>query len=167
MILTVLSAFFGFASGVLPNIIKVWESHLDNKHEMAMARIRLEAAEKGYSYQYLTGLTKANEADLKSVRDHDSDINYPGFLENFRASVRPVTTYVLFFLYVFFMIFVGVSMHFNGTDPVVMFNTVWNEGSFNLLIAVMTFWFGNRWSSGFTEKEVYNLLKNQNKTNIK
>jgi hypothetical protein len=97
--ITLISAIFGLLSGALPQLVKLLEKRVDYKYEIELTKIKVEAATRGIELNVIAESIKADVEEGKSVRLHDSSLNYNGFLETLRASIRPLLTYFFFALF--------------------------------------------------------------------
>jgi len=155
MLLTLLSSLFGVASGVLPNIVKLMEVKQDHQHEIELTKLKMEAASKGLELTAISEGAKADAAEGESVRQHDTAINSSGFMEGFRASIRPVITYCFFFLFCGVKIATATFMFDKGYNAIEIANAVWDQNTMAIFAAIIGFWFGSRAMTRLTE--MYNI----------
>ena len=160
MLLTILSSLFGVASAVLPNLVKIMETKQDNRHEIELTKLKMEAASKGLELTAISEGAKADAAEGDSVRQHDTAINSSGFLEGLRASIRPVITYCFFFLFCGVKIAIVWIMIQRDHSPMDIVNAVWDQNTMAVFAAVLGFWFGSRSMTRLTE--MYNIKVTQN-----
>jgi hypothetical protein len=142
--ITLISTIFGVLSGLLPNIIKIFEKKLDYKHEIELTKIKMDAAREGLVLQLQVEGLKTDIAEGESLRKHDSDIEYTGFWAALRASIRPVITYA------FFIVFVGIKVAAfwvlveRNATPTELLTLVWDNETMAIFSAIIGFWFGSR-----------------------
>ena len=160
MLLTILSSLFCVASAVLPNLVKIMETKQDNRHEIELTKLKMEAASKGLELTAISEGAKADAAEGDSVRQHDTAINSSGFLEGLRASIRPVITYCFFFLFCGVKIAIVWIMIQRDHSPMDIVNAVWDQNTMAVFAAVLGFWFGSRSMTRLTE--MYNIKVTQN-----
>lgn len=159
MLLTILSSLFGVASGVLPNIVKLMEVKQDQRHEIELTKLKMEAASKGLELTAISEGAKADAAEGESVRQHDTAIHTTGFMEGLRASIRPVITYCFFFLFCgvkITIVYIMIQRDYNSMDII---NAVWDQNTMAVFAAVLGFWFGSRSMTRLTE--MYNIKVTQ------
>jgi hypothetical protein len=164
MLLTILSSLFGVASAVLPNLVKIMETKQDNRHEIELTKLKMEAASKGLELTAISEGAKADAAEGDSVRQHDSAIHTTGFLEGLRASIRPVVTYCFFFMFCGVKIAIVYVMLQKGYNPNEIINAVWDQNTMAIFAAIIGFWFGSRSMTKLTE--MYNIKVSQQGSSI-
>lgn len=143
--LTILSVLLSGLISNIPLLIKLWDKKTELNHQLELAK-----------YRHQTRMTEIDgeaqiAADLASFRTaeallrHDSSLDGGKFLNALRASVRPVITYLFFFLFVAIK---GVVLYqlviVGGIDFVNGFLLVWDEPTQAIFGAIMGFWFGGR-----------------------
>lgn len=142
--LTIISSIVGLLSGALPYLVKILERRIDYKYEIELTKIRVEAATRGIELAVIAESIKADVEEGKSVRLHDSSLNYNGFLETLRSSIRPLLTYFFFFLFCAVKL-IAVSLMFKeGYNGIEVLKAVWDEPTTSIFAAIIAFWFGNR-----------------------
>lgn len=142
--IALLSTIFGLASSILPNIVKLIEKSQDHRYELELTKLKIEAATKGLEINAIAEGAKADVEEGKSLRDHDVDTNGNQFLDNLRASIRPVLTYLFFFLFCGIKIAAATLMFEQGKNPVEILNAVWDVYTIAIFGSIMGFWFGSR-----------------------
>lgn len=142
--ITLLSTIFGVLSGLLPNIIKIFEKKLDYKHEIELTKIKMDAAREGLVLQLQVEGLKTDLAEGESLRKHDSDIEYTGFWGALRASIRPVITYAFFVVFVGIKIAAFIVLVDKGATPTELLTLVWDNETMAIFSAIIGFWFGSR-----------------------
>ena len=120
--LSILSAIFGFLAPFIPEVIKTYQRHQDDKHELEMFRLRVEQAEN-YRMDEIGAMADINETVaihrespttgiqlVDTVRQwtegawYSPIIMVPGFfiyalLDVLNTLVRPAVTYGMIFMY--------------------------------------------------------------------
>lgn len=163
--ITLISTILGVVTGVLPNIVKLFERRLEYKYEIELTKIRLEAAQRGIELQYAITNAEALVQEGKSLREHDSSLGYNSFLETLRASVRPVLTYFFFFLFCGIKITAASLMFSGGYNAIEVLNAVWDIYTVSIFGAIIGFWFGSRSMTNLTN--LYDKNHNIYMTKIK
>jgi len=142
--ITLISTIFGVLSGLLPNIIKIFEKKLDYKHEIELTKIKMDAAREGLVLQLQVEGLKADVAEGDSVRKHDSDIEYTGFWGALRASIRPTITYAFFIVFVGIKVAAFIVLVERNATPTELLTLVWDNETMAIFSAIIGFWFGSR-----------------------
>ncbi len=142
--ITIISAVLGLLSGALPYLVKLLEKRVDYKYEIELTKIKVEAATRGIELNVLAESIKADVEEGKSVRLHDSSLNYTGFLETLRASIRPLLTYFFFALFCAVKLIAITLMFKEGYNGIEVLRAVWDEPTMAIFAAIISFWFGNR-----------------------
>lgn len=142
--LTLLSPILGIIGSLLPRLVTLFERKQELSHEIELTKIRIEAAAKDAENQLVIKGIEADIADAKSVRSYDSNIDGGKFFNSLRASVRPVITYVFFFLFVAVKIAAAYTMLQNGDSVPEMLSSVWDSETMALFATIIAFWFGSR-----------------------
>lgn len=135
--IAILSTLFGVISGILPNLVKLMEIRTQNKHDLEMLKLQLDAQARGLEFQTITD-------EGKSLRDHDLYVSTGGYMELIRASIRPFITYFFFFLFCGIKITAATFMFHNGYNALEVLNAVWDSYTMAIFGSVMGFWFGSR-----------------------
>ena len=142
--LTALTTILGALASVVPSIVNIFEKRQDNKHAVEIEKIRMEAAREGVDLQIALAESKATLEEGDSIRRHDMDIGYSGWMETLRSSVRPIITYIFFLLFVVIKASAAYVMMSNGADIPTMLTAVWDVETMAIFGSMMGFWFGSR-----------------------
>jgi hypothetical protein len=142
--ITLISTIFGVLSGLLPNIIKIFEKNLDYKHEIELTKIKMDAAREGLVLQLQVEGLKADSEEGESLRRHDSDIEYTGFWGALRASIRPTITYAFFIVFVGIKVAAFIVLVDRNATPTELLTLVWDNETMAIFSAIIGFWFGSR-----------------------
>jgi hypothetical protein len=142
--ITLISTIFGVLSGLLPNIIKIFEKNLDYKHEIELTKIKMDAAREGLVLQLQVEGLKADAEEGESLRRHDSDIEYTGFWGALRASIRPTITYAFFIVFVGIKVAAFIVLVDRNATPTELLTLVWDNETMAIFSAIIGFWFGSR-----------------------
>ena len=150
--LTLLGSLMGFAGSAVPSVIDLFKEKAEKEKQFEMARLQMEAKEKGVDLDIRMLTAQADIEDRKSSREeqqrlleHDAKLGMQGgFINALRAFVRPFITYV------FFATFIGVKVVLvwhtvdSGGNLPQAINVAWDDQTEALFAAVMSFWFGSR-----------------------
>ena len=144
IILGMLPTLLGLMTSFLPNLVKYLENGQRFKHELAITKLRMEAAREGLDYNLLTANIAALVDEGKSVRSHDTAITYSPWINDLRALVRPLVTFGFFGLFIVVKL-VTVSLAWRaGYDGFDVLKAVWDPFTISMFGAVVGFWFGTR-----------------------
>ena len=142
--LSLLSPLIGIVGSLLPSIVRLFERKQELKHEIDLAKIKLDTAIKAAEANLKLEEIKADVAEGQSLRDHDKSIDGGWFLNALRASIRPVITYLFFFLFVAVKVAAAYVMVIDGSSVPDMLRAVWDAETMALFSTIMAFWFGSR-----------------------
>ena len=134
--ITLLGSLLGFGTSFLPEVLNYFKANQEHKHNMEMmtrrSELQLEVMDKQAEIKETEGLYK-----------HDS-MDAGGFINALRGSVRPIITYVFFGLFVAIKITALMSLMNSGNDLGRSLSLIWDDNTFGLFAAIMSFWFGGR-----------------------
>ena len=150
--LTLLGSLMGFAGSAVPSVIDLFKEKSERQKQLELAKLQIEAKEKGVDLDIRMMNAQADLEDRKSSREeqqrlleHDMKLGQQGgFINSLRAFVRPFITYV------FFSAFIGVKVVVvwhtvgSGGDLMQSIEVAWDDETEALFAAVMSFWFGSR-----------------------
>ena len=142
--LALLMPFLGIIGGLLPSIVRIFELKQERSYEIELTKIRLDAAERAASLQYNIEMVKADSVERQSILDHDKSLDGGWFVNALRASVRPVITYVFFFVFLAVKISAAYVMLSTGQSVPQMLQAVWDPDTMALFSTIIAFWFGSR-----------------------
>ena len=144
MLLALLSPLLGALVNWVPSVLNMFAKAQDHKHEIALTKLKLDASVQAAQLGIDLEEAKADAVEGQSLRDHDSKLDGGSFINALRASIRPVITYVFFFLFVIIKISAATVMMYSGDSIPVMLAAVWDQETIALFGAIMGFWFGSR-----------------------
>lgn len=142
--LALLSPLIGIIGSLLPSVVRIFERKQELKHEIQLTQIKLDATLRAAEANIKLEEIKADSAERVSVRAHDSAIDGGKFINALRASIRPVITYLFFFLFVAVKVSAAYVMISNGSSIPDMLEAVWDLETMSLFSTIMAFWFGSR-----------------------
>jgi hypothetical protein len=131
--LTLLGSLLGFFGSTLPDIFKLIRDRSDKKHELAVMALQMQATREGNQAKLDAIETEA--FNNRVSREYDAIKGASKFFVNLNASVRPVITYFIFFLYAG----VKVAIIYGGYS-----DKIWGEEDSAMLAGVFSFYFGQR-----------------------
>lgn len=157
MFLTILSTLLGILSSAIPNLLSIWEKSLEAKYQLELLRLKNEAAKAGLdtSKDIVDMQTLVQEGE--NVRAYDSQIDGGIFINALRASVRPVITYTIFFLFIFvkmssFVLVVRQGLSVENVDFAM--KAIFDDNSMAIFSAIVGFWFGSRAIEKFARNKI-------------
>lgn len=138
--LTLLGSLLGFVSAAFPKVFEFFQNKQDNQLKMQMLQMQLEAAKSGQEFDLKVFHEKKDYEEQKLLIQHDMMMK-----DNFlSSSVRPIITYLFFFIFAA----VKVSMIWHavttGTDFYQAMQMTWDEETQAIFAAIISFWFGSR-----------------------
>jgi hypothetical protein len=141
---SVLAALIGFFSSMIPKFIDAWDRQSQRAHELRLEQMKIEMLKvEGDISLEKQRIIKELQHIKSAYENEDQFKDLPMWMNIIRASVRPVITYLLFG---FFLLVKG-SMLFqllaNDVLTVDAVKIIFDDETKLLLIAVLTFWFGN------------------------
>lgn len=142
--LTLLSPFLGILGSLLPSIVRIFERKQEMEYELKLIDAKLQAASQEAQIQLSIEDAKADVEDAKSVRSYDNNIDGGRFINALKASIRPVITYVFFFMFVAVKFAAAYAMLSTGQSVPEMLKAVWDTDTMALFGTIMAFWFGAR-----------------------
>jgi len=131
--LTLFGSLVGFFGSMLPDILKMFRDKSDKKHELAVLRLQMEREQKGFiaKQEAITAEAFSNRVIAETKRDEKAS----KWIIDLNASVRPVISYCMFFLYAG----VKVAIIYGGYS-----GEVWGEEDSATLAGIISFYFGQR-----------------------
>ncbi len=142
--ITLISTIVGFLASLLPAVIKYLEKKQDNGHEITLRKLEIEAASQGIALQARMEQIKAVIEENRAIYVHDGSLTASQFINDLRASVRPVITYTFFFLFCGIKIILLMEGIKTGLPIEKLIVLVWDEYTASIFGGILAFWFGTR-----------------------
>jgi len=156
MWMTVLSTLLGIVSSTIPALIGYFEQKQKLQYELAIGRLKLEAATRGYQIAVDVAGTQADVSEIQSARHHDSVSGASQWVRNLRASVRPLITYIFFGIFIFVKLghaFVVVWKDGLSVDNMqAVSNTILDGPTMAIFSVMIGFYFGSRGLEKFIKR---------------
>jgi hypothetical protein len=152
--LAILSPLIGIFGSVIPSVVRIFERKQELKHEIELSKIKFDAAIRAAESNLKLEEIKADVAEGQSIRDHDKSLDGGKFINALRASIRPVVTYLFFFLFVAVKVSAAYVMLSNGQSVPEMLKAVWDQETMALFSTIMAFWFGSRFLEKMESKKL-------------
>jgi len=119
------------------------------KAETEIERIKVEGDQRKQE----AGLA-ADVDEIKKLYDHDMSLTgTAGWIQSLRASVRPFITYIFFFMFLATKICLLSYAIKTGADLLKIADVILDAETQTLFSAVISFWFGSRTISKFSERK--------------
>jgi len=152
-----LASLIGTLSGslvsILPGILSFLQKREELRYEAKLFELRAKYQQVATQAEIDLINARADAVEGDSLRRHDASLTEPGFIGALRRSVRPVITYLFFFLFVFVKVvalvaayqasgeqdWVGNSILWTDLLPI-----IWDEQTSAIFGAIIGFWFGSR-----------------------
>jgi len=145
---TIISTLLGIVASTIPALIGYFEEKQKLEYELAIGRLKLEAATRGYQIAVDVAGTQADVSEITSARHHDSMAGVSKWMRNLRASVRPMITYTLFGSFMLIKLVHSVVVISNEGLTIdnmeTISNTIFNEPTMAILSVIIGFYFGSR-----------------------
>ena len=143
-LLGLFSPFLGIVGSLLPNIVNIFAKREQYKYDIELLKVQgeltLQAAQANLDIENV----KADAVEGQALYDHDKSIDGGKFINALRASIRPVITYLFFFLFCAVKISAASVMIHNGLSIPDMLTAVWDAETMALFSTIIAFWFGSR-----------------------
>lgn len=138
--LTLLGSLLGFVSAAFPKIFEFFQQKQDNQLKMQMLQAQIQAAQTGKEFDLKMFHEKKDFDEQRILIEHDIAMK-----DNWlSASVRPIITYLFFFIFAavkISMIWHAIS---TGTDFYSAMQMTWDDETQAIFAAIISFWFGSR-----------------------
>lgn len=150
---TLLGTLAGGLTSILPGILSWLQRRDELKHEQKLAEIRYKLSSEQAKMEVDIINARADAFEGESLRRHDASFDGTGFINALRRSVRPVITYLFFFLFVFVKaVAILAALRTTGTQDwlgdALLWNDlmplIWDDQTSAIFGAIIGFWFGGR-----------------------
>ena len=141
--LSLLGSLLGFSTSFLPKVMDFFQDKQDKKHELAVMEVQIRQ-QKELADQKLEAINV--EADIREIEALQKSMQPTGigWIDGYRASVRPTITYAFFLLFIFVEISAYLSLTAAGISSLDAAELIFSEDIRALFSAVLSFWFGGR-----------------------
>lgn len=147
--LTIITSITGFIGGFLPTLLKIYQGKQDQKHELAILKLQMEAQAQGHQERL---------AEIEANADIQSEINLPnavkyqetgskvidGILGFLNGTVRPVITYAFAGLYGVHKYTVIQIARETGETALEAIKGSYSEFDQSAFMLVLSYYFGQR-----------------------
>lgn len=138
--LTLLGSLLGFLSAGLPKVFEFFQQKEDNKLKTQMLQMQIEAAKSGQEFDLKVFNVKKDFQEQQMLLQHDIAMQ-GNWLS---SSVRPIITYLFFFIFAVVKISMIVNAIHTGQDFNTAMMLTWDEETQAIFAAIISFWFGSR-----------------------
>lgn len=157
MFLTILSTILGILSSSIPTLLSIWEKNVETKYQIELLKLRNEAAKAGLDTSKDITDMQTLVQEGTNLRAYDSQIDGGVYINALRASVRPVITYTIFFLFIFvkmssFMLVVNQGLTVQNVDFAM--KSIFDDSTMAIFSAIVGFWFGSRAIEKFAQNKI-------------
>lgn len=138
--LTLLGSLLGFLSSGLPKVFEFFQKKEENKLKLEMLKMQIEAVKQNREFDLKLYETKKDYMEQELLINHDIAIK-----DNWLASsVRPVITYLFFFIFAAVKISMICHAIYTGDNFYNAMQMAWDEETQAIFAAIISFWFGSR-----------------------
>ena len=145
---TIFSTLLGIVASTIPALISYFEEKQRLEYELAIGRLKLEAATRGYQIAVDVAGTQADVSEIQSARQHDIAPGVSLWIRNVRASVRPVITYTLFGTFLLTKMTMGAVVLFKEgftfENMASVQAAIFDQPTMAILSVIIGFYFGSR-----------------------
>lgn len=143
--LTLLGSLLGFAGSALPEVLGYFKTKEANKLEMEKLRLQGELHAQGVELELAVFQARAADDEHARLMAHDQAMSSEqGFFGGLRKSVRPLITYMFFFLFAVIKGATVYSVYHSGTPFIDSVSLIWDAETQAIFAAIISFWFGSR-----------------------
>lgn len=153
--LSIIGAIIGFAGSTLPSVIDHFKQKESNRLTLDVIKAQGELAKVNSDIDLMKYHATSRDTEHSRLIEHDIALaNQTGALNWLRSSVRPIITYLFFFLFAtvkisaIIVVLNYADVNKDGNIDPVEFNTamqeVWDEETQGIFAAIISFWFGRR-----------------------
>ena len=153
LLASIIGTLTGGLTSILPGILSFLQRRDELKHEQKILELRGKYAKQDAELQIDLINTRADANEGESLRAHDAAIDGSGFIGALRQSVRPVITYLFFFLFLFIKGVAALTAYQiagaeNTAGLAILWTDVlpviWDDQTSAIFGAIIGFWFGGR-----------------------
>ena len=143
--LTLLGSLLGFFSSALPKFLDIWQDRNDREHELDILDRQMEQMRLSHGQRLEEISVNADIQESLALYKHDASIPASTWVNNLRASVRPIITYAFFLLFAsvklsaLYILIINQEMHISQA-----LIKVWDGETQALFAATLSYWFGVR-----------------------
>jgi len=150
---SILGTLTGGLTSILPGVLSYLQRRDELKHESQLLALKARYAQQDAQRAIDIIDARADADEGKSLRDHDATLDGGGFINTLRRSVRPVITYLFFFLFLFIkVVAVLAAMRTVGAEDWLansllwsdLMPIIWDDQTAAIFGAIIGFWFGSR-----------------------
>jgi hypothetical protein len=151
--IALLGSVLGFLGSFIPDILKYFKAKQDNKHELEVLKLQMEAQKQLHTERLEEINAQADISESKALYE-SAKIEPTGVkwadavLALYNGSVRPSITYLFTGLYCTVkMAQVWSMVHVSGTTFLDAVKYTYTDVDMSCLMLVLSYWFGQRMSA--------------------
>lgn len=148
--IALLGSLLGFGTSFLPQVLGFFQEKQAHKNKLEEMRLRGDLAAQGVNLELQVLDKKAEIAETQALYQYANPQS--GFSAGLAASVRPITTYLFFILFMATKVVIMMRVLQDGGDWMVGVDLMFDAETQGLFAAIMSFWFGNRAVSKFMKR---------------
>lgn len=138
--LTLLGSLIGFLSSALPKLFEFFDQRENNKLQIEVIKAQIEASKVNKNLEIKFYESKKDLLEHEMLLRHDIELK-----DNIlSSSVRPIITYLFFFLFAAVKISIIWHAIATGDNFYEAMKMTWDEETQAIFAAIISFWFGNR-----------------------
>ncbi|WP_206425231.1 hypothetical protein [Rickettsiales endosymbiont of Stachyamoeba lipophora] len=146
---TILAAFTGFFSSLLPHLIGHFKDLSDKKQELEIFDRQIKLQKLGLSQRIEEIKLIDQTLELKEIyKTYYTKIKW---IDALNGLVRPVLAYAFFGLYCFIKYWQTLKLGINSVDPEII-EILWNVEDQAIFTGIISFYFGQRAMSKLNKK---------------
>jgi hypothetical protein len=151
--IALLGSLLGFAGGFIPDILKFFKQKQDNKHELEVLKLQMEAQRQLHTERLEEINAEADISESKalyeSAKIEKSGVGWADAILNlYNGSVRPTITYLFTGLYCTVKLAQVYSMvTVSGTGILDAVKYTYTETDMSCLMLCLSYYFGQRMSA--------------------
>ena len=124
-----------------------------------LLEMRMKLATMGFTFDMQKLEMEARLREMEGIYAHDASFGEVSpWLNDFRASVRPVITYLFFIFFVGIKIAILVYVLPLGADFLTALNLVWDDTAQGVFSSIVAFWFGSRMIEKYRNRQANEML---------
>lgn len=151
--IALLGSVLGFIGGFIPDILKFFKAKQDNKHELEVLKLQMQAQAQLHTERLeeinATADIEESKALYTSAKIEQTGVKWAdALLALYNGSVRPSITYLFTFLYCAVKIAQVYSMvHVSGTGVLDAIKYTYTDIDMSCLMLCLSYYFGQRMSA--------------------
>jgi hypothetical protein len=139
--MTLLATLLGFISSTFPDLLKMWKTKTDHKHELEIIKLQLEQQRQGHINRLEEVQIAADSIESKVLyKTYNIGIKW---VDALNGTVRPVLAYSFFLLYAAVK-YAQISILLDSFNFLESFPLIWQDEDQTIFAGIISFYFGQR-----------------------